>query len=93
MTKECSNTVQIQKSLKVNDNVKISSSTVHKILKRNSLAAWIKCKKLLLLKKYYEKYLNFAKKYKNWTVSDWNKIVWSDELKFQIFSSDNHQYC
>lgn len=89
MTRECSNTVQIQKSLKVNYNVKINSSTVCKILKRNSLAAWIKRKKLVLPKKYYEKYLNFAKKYKNWIVSDWNKIVWSDELKFQIFSSDD----
>ena len=93
MTRECSNAVQIQKSLKVNDNIEVSSSTVRRALKRNGLAARVKCKKPLLSKKHREKRLNFAKRYKNWTVSDWNKVVWSDESKFQIFGSDGRQYC
>jgi transposase len=93
MTRECSNAVQIQKSLKVNDNIEVSSSTVRRALKRNGLAARVKRKKPLLSKKHREKRLNFAKRYKNWTVSDWNKVVWSDESKFQIFGSDGRQYC
>ncbi|CAB4445033.1 unnamed protein product [Rhizophagus irregularis] len=39
MTRKCSNAVQIQKSLKVNDNIEVSSSTIRRALKRNSLAA------------------------------------------------------
>ena len=26
-------------------------------------------------------------------MSDWNKVVWSDESKFQIFGSDGRAYC
>ncbi|GES81326.1 transposable element Tcb1 transposase [Rhizophagus clarus] len=93
MTRECSNAVQIQKSLKVNDDIEVSASTVRRALKRNGLAAQVKRKKPLLSKKHREKCLNFAKRYKDWTVSDWNKVVWSDESKFQIFGSDTRQYC
>ncbi|GBC09282.1 hypothetical protein RclHR1_08740002 [Rhizophagus clarus] len=76
MTKECSNAVQIQKSLKVNDNIKVSVSTVHRALKRNGLlVARVKHKKLLLSRKHCKKCLKFAKRYKDWTVSDWNKVV------------------
>ncbi|GES91652.1 IS630 family transposase [Rhizophagus clarus] len=75
MTRECSNAVQIQKSLKVNDDIEVSASTVRRALKRNGLAARVKRKKPLLSKKYCEKRLNFVKRYKDWTVSDWNKVV------------------
>ncbi|GES79073.1 transposable element Tcb1 transposase [Rhizophagus clarus] len=93
MTRECSNAIQIQKSLKVNDDIEVSTSTVRRALNRNGLAAQVKRKKLLLSKKHRKKCLNFAKRYKDWTVSDWNKVVWSDESKFQIFGLDGHQYC
>ncbi|GBB84788.1 hypothetical protein RclHR1_11360002 [Rhizophagus clarus] len=42
MTRECSNAVQIQKSLKVNDDIEVSASTVRRALKRNGLAAQVK---------------------------------------------------
>ncbi|GES94561.1 IS630 family transposase [Rhizophagus clarus] len=61
MTRECSNAVQIQKSLKVNDDIEVSASTVRRALKRNGLAARVKHKKPLLSKKHREKRLNFAK--------------------------------
>jgi transposase len=93
MTNECSNAIQLQKSLKIVDNVEVSANTVRRALHRNGLAARVKRKKPLLSKKHKEKRLNFAKKYKNWKVSDWQKVVWSDESKFQIFGSDGRQYC
>ncbi|CAB4490366.1 unnamed protein product [Rhizophagus irregularis] len=69
MTDECSTAVNVQKSLKVVDNIEVSKSTVRRALNRNGLFA------------------------RSWTVSDWNKVVWSDESKFQIFGSDGHAYC
>jgi len=92
MTKECSNAVQLQKSLKTFDNIEVGTNTVHRALKRNGLVARVKWKKPLLSKKHREKHLKFAKRYKDWTVNDWNKIVWSDESKFQIFGSDGREY-
>ena len=93
MTNECSNAVQLKKSLQVNDGIDVSSDTVRRVLRRNGLMARIKRKKPLLSKKHRKKRLEFAKRYKDWTVNDWNKVVWSDESKFQIFGSDGRQYC
>ncbi|CAB4398162.1 unnamed protein product [Rhizophagus irregularis] len=35
----------------------------------------------------------FAQKYRNWTIEDWHKVVWSDKSKFMIFSSDGREWC
>ena len=91
-TKECSNAVQLQKSLKTSNNVEVSTNTVRRALKRNGLVARVKRKKPLLSKKHREKRLKFAKDHKDWTIDEWKKIVWSDESKFQIFGSDGHEY-
>jgi transposase len=37
ITRECSNAIQLQKSLKTIDNVEVSSNTIRKALRRNSL--------------------------------------------------------
>jgi len=92
MTKECSNAVQLQKSLKTTDNIDVSSNTVRRALRRKGLVARVKRKKPLLSRKHREKRLKFAKKYKDWTIADWSKVVWSDESKFQVFGSDGRQY-
>jgi len=93
MTNECSNAVQLKKSLQINDEINVSSNTVRRALKRNGLSARVKRKKPLLSKKHRENWLKFAKRFKDWTVSDWNRVVWSDESKFQIFGSDGREYC
>ena len=36
--------------------------------------------------------IQFAKKYASWTTEDWSKILWSDESKFNLFSSDGIKY-
>ncbi|GES85657.1 IS630 family transposase [Rhizophagus clarus] len=77
----------------VNKNIEVSADTVCRILTRNGLVSRVKHKKPLLFKKYQIKWLNFAKRFKNWTISNWSKVVWSDESKFQIFGLDEHQYC
>jgi len=42
MTKECSNAVQLQKSLKTSNNIEVSTNTIYKALKRNGLIAQVK---------------------------------------------------
>ena len=48
---ECSNAIQIQKSLISNENINISSNTIRRSLKREGLVARVK-KKPLLLKRH-----------------------------------------
>ena len=90
---ECSTASEIQRSLKVHEKIEVSSNTVRKVLKRNGFVARVKQKKPLLSKTHQKTRLEFAEKYKYWTVEDWNKVVWSDESKFQIFRSDGRTYC
>ncbi|GES85653.1 IS630 family transposase [Rhizophagus clarus] len=93
MTSKCSTAVQLKNSLQANEKIKVCTETICRALRRNGLKTRVKCKKPLLSKKYREQHLKFAKRFKDWTVSDWSKVVWSDESKFQIFGSDRHQYC
>jgi hypothetical protein len=57
------------------------------------LESKIKKKKPYLKKTHRERRLKFAKKYRNWTVEDWKRVIWSDESKFMLFGSDGRQYC
>ena len=93
MVNECSTAVDIQKSLKVNEKIEVNANTIRRTLKRNGLSSRVKRKKPLLSKTHWKKRLEFATKYKNWTVEDWKKVIWSDESKFQIFGSDGKKYC
>ena len=42
MNKECSNAVQLQKSLKTNDKIEVSTNTVRRALGKNGLVARVK---------------------------------------------------
>jgi len=85
--------VDVQKNLKHNDLLEISTQTVRRALRRNGLRARIKRKKPLLSKNHRKQRLEFAKKHKDWKEEDWARVVWSDESKFQLFGSDGKQYC
>ena len=37
--------------------------------------------------------LVFAKIQKDWTVEDWNRVIWSDETKINRFYSDGKEWC
>ncbi|GBC05935.1 hypothetical protein RclHR1_06510002 [Rhizophagus clarus] len=72
-TGECSTAADIQKKLKSDDQIDVSVCTVKRTLHRNGLSSRIKRKKPYLKKKHREQRLKFAKKYRNWSVEDWNK--------------------
>ena len=38
-----------------------------------------------------ENRMKFAKAQKDWTVSDWNRVLWSDESPFELFQTPNRQ--
>ena len=53
----------------------ISAQTACNVLKAASLKAVVKKKKPLLLVKHRKRRLDFALKYKNWTVEDWTRVI------------------
>src|SRR5436305_2551341 len=90
---ECSTAVDIKKKLKSDYKISVSENTVKRTLRRNGFSSRIKKKKPYLKKTHRQKRLNFAKKYKDWGVEEWSKVIWSDESKFMIFGSDGCKYC
>ena len=90
---KCSNAVEIQKYLRIYENIVVSEDTVKRALRRNGLSSRVKRKKPFLNKRTRKERYKFAKKYKDWSVEDWRRVIWSDESKFKIYGSDGRQYC
>ncbi|CAK9801639.1 Transposable element Tcb1 transposase [Anthophora quadrimaculata] len=67
----------------------ISSRTVSRRLDENYLFSREACKKPLVSKKNRATRLQFAKEHLNWTATEWSKILWSDESKFNLFENDS----
>jgi hypothetical protein len=62
-------------------------------LKSSGLKVRKKIRKPKLNKKQIHQHLEFSKKYQNWTVNDWKKVLWSDETKINRYMSDGINYC
>jgi transposase len=71
---------------------KISLQTIRRTLKTYGLKSHIKKKKPFLSEVHKKKRFDFAKKYKNWGTKEWRKVIWSDETKINVFSSDGKEY-
>ncbi len=70
----------------------VSASTMSRALKGAGLVSATKIKKPYLKKAHRQKRMKFVEKYKNWTVADWNRVIFSDETKFNRFGSDGRKY-
>jgi transposase len=91
-TGKASNAVQAMKHINTVITQPVSSNTVRRVLKKHSFKAVVKKKKPLLGVRHMKKRLAFAEKYKEWTVEDWKRVIWSDETKINRFGSDGRQW-
>jgi hypothetical protein len=73
--------VQVTKTLQNIINKPLSTKTVYYYLKKAGIEAVIKKKMLHLTKHYRRERLNFEISYKNWTVENWKRVVWSNRTK------------
>ncbi|CAB4485157.1 unnamed protein product [Rhizophagus irregularis] len=71
----CTTAILLTKSIQVNEDIEVSAETIRKVLRKNGFAAREKRKKPLLSKKHREKRLDFAKRFKDWIVQDWSRVV------------------
>ena len=90
--KETSTASAISKALKTTHSIAVSADTVKRSLKSLGCACRIKKKKPKLTEKHKKARLAFAKKYESWTTDDWMKVIWSDESKFNLLTSDGKEY-
>lgn len=66
----------------------IASSTTRRYLREEGLFGRVAIKKPLLRRQNRIKRLRFAKQHKDWTKDDWNKVLWTDESKFELFGTN-----
>lgn len=85
--------VEAQKVLEQELGKKVSKHTVYRALKEQGLEAGKKIKKPALSPKNVRERLAFAKSHKDWTVDDWQRVIWSDETKINRFCSDGMSWC
>lgn len=86
------NAVDIANSLAEMNLATISPQTVRNRLHQFELYGRNIISKPLLTNTHQKKRLAFAKKYQNWTINDWKKVLWSDESKINLHGSDGRRF-
>ena len=71
---------------------RISATSVKNILKSAGLHARVPVKRPLLKPTHIKSRKDWAKAHLNWTISEWNQVIFSDESKFCLRSSDGRTY-
>ena len=92
LTGECDNAVQVHQAVTDQLGLDVCVQTVRNTLKSKGFISKKKVKKPFLTVKHKKNRLAFAKRYKDWTVEDWKKVVFSDETKINLFGSDGLHY-
>jgi transposase len=85
--------VDLQKDLAHCHQLTVTAQTIRNALKRRGLKAAAKVKKPLLTKRHRRLRMLFARKYEQWTVEDWKRVVFSDETKVNRYGSDGRKWC
>ena len=67
--------------------------TVGKYLTRAGLPGRVRCKVPYLCPQHITRRLAWAIERKKWTQANWDRVIFTDESKFNIFGSDGRQYC
>lgn len=84
--------VDIRNDLSEYHGLDLSVSTVKRRLAALGLHGRRPCKKPLISLRNRRQRLAFAKYHRSWTVAEWSKVLWSDESKFNLHSSDGIRF-
>lgn len=82
----------VQDDLQQNHEVNIHVSTVKRRLAAVDLHGRRPSRKPMFSAKNRKARIKFAKEHAQWTKEDWMKILWSDESKYNLVSSDGISY-
>ena len=70
----------------------IAPSTIRRYLREECLFGRAAVKKFFIRQKNRKRHLAFAKDHKDWTKDDWNKVLWTNESKFELFGTNQRVY-
>lgn len=81
----------IAKDLEVS-GIKVSTSTIKRILHKNDLRGYRARKKPLLQQRHRRARLKFARDHQNKDATFWKNVLWSDETKMELFGHNDQRY-
>lgn len=82
---------EIQDSLKTS-GVAVSRCTIRRHLQKNGLHGRVARRKPLLRKCHKVSRLQYAKQHRDKPQNFWNKVIWSDETKIELFGHNHKRY-
>jgi hypothetical protein len=91
-TRRVSNATQATKEINNIISTPVTIQTVRNTLHKDAFKAHNKPKKPKLTAAQRRARVKFARKHQHWTVDDWKKVIWSDEVKINIYGSDGQRY-
>jgi len=71
----------------------VSQRTMRRVLTQEGYPGRIRRKVQFLTKKHVSKRLERCRVWEEWEDVDWERVIFSDESKFNLFGSDGRQYC
>ena len=74
-----------------NHNITVTPQTIRNRIREQGYRGRVVRKNPFLTAKQMKRRLEFAKKYEKMPISYWKKILWSDESKYNLVSSDGVQ--
>ena len=83
---------EIKAEMQAEHGVCISSSTTRRRLREAGLKGCRSRQKPRLTKRHKKTRLEFATLHKNWTATQWSRVIFSDESRFLIHRSDGRAY-
>ena len=83
---------ELRAKMEDDHGVHVSSRTVRSRLFSAGLRGCVAAKKPLLRDPTICKRLAFAREHRNWTIEQWNSVLWADESSFQLFCGAKRAY-
>jgi transposase len=90
--RKAENAVQVAKALKNVTNQSISPETVRRNLREIGMKAVVKRKRPFLKPRHRRERLQWAERCKEFTLEDWKRVIWSDEVKINCLGSDGRTW-
>lgn len=76
-----------------NHGIKVSKTTITKVLRKMKVISCVKRKRALLKKMHFKRRYLFAKAHRSWTYEQWAKVLFSDETRVKTDGSDGPRTC
>ena len=71
----------------------VHPDTIRNSLREEGLSAFKRRRVPFLNQHHIRSRLKWARAHQSWSVRDWERVIFSDESKFNLFGSDGLQYC